>query len=183
MAGGDDIYHISIHTPARGATLIFLLPTHNSSISIHTPARGATTAIAVCQLFLKFQSTLPRGERLHVMFPVTGSKENFNPHSREGSDPTVARSFSRADNFNPHSREGSDLTTTYMLSETQLISIHTPARGATLLLLALKLYCPYFNPHSREGSDYLIHYQSRAIIYFNPHSREGSDSKIAQKQF
>ena len=77
-------------------------------ISIHAPARGAT---AVCDRFsigLKFQSTLPRGERLgktaealkpiaiSIHAPARGATIghpklhinywNFNPRSREGSD-------------------------------------------------------------------------------------------------
>ena len=38
-----------------------------SSISIHAPARGATTACHASKKFSLFQSTLPRGERLHLL--------------------------------------------------------------------------------------------------------------------
>ena len=33
---------------------------------------------------------------------------DFNPHSREGSDQTVATDTNGNGDFNPHSREGSD---------------------------------------------------------------------------
>ena len=57
---------------------------------------------------------------------------NFNPHSREGSDRLTAISLAVRQDFNPHSREGSDqlhFQNTLVL----LISIHTPAKGVTLM--------------------------------------------------
>ena len=79
----------------------------------------------------------------------------FNPRSREGSDRPVRRiSGRRLSNFNPRSREGSDLSseqffsarlkfqstlprrerlsTTPLLHPSLGISIHAPAKGATL---------------------------------------------------
>ena len=58
----------------------------------------------------------------------------------------------------------------------QRISIHAPARGATVVSI---LTCPsnsYFNPRSREGSDVCFRVYERLSIYFNPRSREGSDN-------
>ena len=55
-------------------------------ISIHAPARGATTGTGKTRYVMeKFQSTLPRGERLEEMRLVKGDRD-FNPRSREGSD-------------------------------------------------------------------------------------------------
>ena len=106
----DRDWRISIHTPARGVThsqeqLCWMI-----CISIHTPARGVTT--------------LTRW--------TASASINFNPHSREGSDLWFARLADRIYHFNPHSREGSDAQD----REPVLflcISIHTPARGVTLL--------------------------------------------------
>ena len=54
-------------------------------ISIHAPTRGATIKRAISMPNLKFQSTLPRGERLYVW--VAGHTiAYFNPRSHEGSD-------------------------------------------------------------------------------------------------
>ena len=100
---------ISIHAPARGATLKSLRNFLSDTISIHAPARGATE-------------------------PRKGKNEknkNFNPRSREGSDvilicfyqkfiisihapargATVLSATMQGQiiNFNPRSREGSDL--------------------------------------------------------------------------
>ena len=53
--------------------------------------------------------------------------------------------------FNPRSREGSDSENGYE-DEEQEISIHAPAKGATISVGRHDSVC-YFNPRSREGSD------------------------------
>ena len=100
---------ISIHTPARGVTASCSQSPESIPISIHTPARGVTNV------------------HDYPFDKVT----DFNPHSREGSDPVLLH-IPPIDNvnFNPHSREGSDETITF--------SVDTVID---------------FNPHSREGSD------------------------------
>ncbi len=55
-------------------------------ISIHAPARGATvTCLSSASTWL-FQSTLPRGERRLSKASGTSPHHDFNPRSREGSD-------------------------------------------------------------------------------------------------
>ncbi len=61
---GISIWAISIHAPARGATVVPETCQKLERISIHAPARGATTAYLWKARQIKFQSTLPRGERL-----------------------------------------------------------------------------------------------------------------------
>ena len=81
-------------------------------------------------ILMKFQSTLPRRERL---------------------DRTVE------------------------LRDGYYISIHAPAKGATLaIFLAVAIFI-YFNPRSREGSDLHSISSSYSSFDFNPRSREGSD--------
>ena len=59
------IRSISIHAPARGATASLLTSLKGLPISIHAPARGATILSASSTIEMnRFQSTLPRGERL-----------------------------------------------------------------------------------------------------------------------
>ena len=55
---------ISIHTPTRGATCRRTYHADAFRISIHTPTRGATMEKPVHIVIIRFQSTLPRGERL-----------------------------------------------------------------------------------------------------------------------
>ena len=55
---------VSIHAPARGATLDNALPNHRAGVSIHAPARGATAASTSMSLNASgFQFTRPRGAR------------------------------------------------------------------------------------------------------------------------
>ena len=105
----SDTYHnISIHAPAKGATNGHMYGDIGFLISIHAPAKGATHA----PMYLKTYVS------------------NFNPRSREGSDPVVLiekigtirfqstlprrerrrvrRRTCLYANFNPRSREGSD---------------------------------------------------------------------------
>ena len=99
---------ISIHTPAKGVTTgirrrscsqkYFNPHSREGSddpsftfkislmISIHTPAKGVTPELTQDDIYNNgFQSTLPRREWLKAM-ENTHRRNNFNPHSREGSD-------------------------------------------------------------------------------------------------
>ncbi len=61
-----------------------------------------------CQILIfKFQSTLPRGERLLIL-RMTNLFNSFNPRSHEGSDVTLTNHISDFLSFNPRSHEGSD---------------------------------------------------------------------------
>ena len=55
---------ISIHAPTRGATNINNCKSAVVNISIHAPTRGATVYTWIVGCCRRFQSTLPRGERL-----------------------------------------------------------------------------------------------------------------------
>ena len=150
-------YNISIHAPAKGATLILhyvilfdgfqsTLPRRERplvdavdvstyDISIHAPAKGATDARRRRRRKLIFQSTLPRRER-PVPPDLQAVRRDFNPRSREGSDYIAVVSGA--------------MTT---------ISIHAPAKGATCSAYVRRNNNRYFNPRSREGSDYALYTQ------------------------
>ena len=142
---------ISIRAPARGATQVALHINSLVKISIRAPARGATSIWIRYLISLRFQSALPRGERLdhrtsiphasHISIraPARGATScgrslvkgrYFNPRSREGSDPTGCTPFRAYHYFNPRSREGSDSGIVRKQQE-MIISIRAPARGAT----------------------------------------------------
>ncbi len=143
---------ISIHAPARGATDGDATPSPLLIISIHAPARGATRSMTKSRSSVRFQSTLPRGERQAGRDPERGGSRDFNPRSREGSDRPGYGSRGSPPNFNPRSREGSDHKPT-PYSPAFPISIHAPARGATPGGPAPCSWPEDFNPRSREGSD------------------------------
>ncbi len=123
----------------------------------------------------KFQSTLPRGERqvdLNFFHAICA----FQSTLPRGERPPIWKNLMRS----------------------LMISIHAPARGATMLIFPWTFYDHDFNPRSREGSDlgyplygrYIINISIHApargatgrhksccgmIQHFNPRSREGSD--------
>ena len=148
----DTAHTISIHAPAKGATVAALHFTRlRRRISIHAPAKGATDEKTGELVQGTFQSTLPRRERLRHggrglrrthfnprsregsdtrASPGSAAAAHFNPRSREGSDKFTIIKIQKEINFNPRSREGSDqsTSTTFPVSA---ISIHAPAKGAT----------------------------------------------------
>ena len=84
-------------------------------------------------LFFWFQSTRPRGARpscIGGLPPVRG----FNPRAREGRDfpPPVAGCGAKC--FNPRAREGRDSQLLRLLEAAE-VSIHAPARGATIQII------------------------------------------------
>ena len=80
------------------------------AVSIHAPAGGATFSIRPKELIsIRFQSTLPRGERQEGEHGTFSKRGSFNPRSRGGSD-TPPLFMSRYHcSFNPRSRGGSDV--------------------------------------------------------------------------
>ena len=123
-----------------------------AQVSIHAPARGATLSGSPVCSSSEFQSTLPRGERRVSRYTPQIGTYCFNPRSRAGSDvdapsydadakvsihapargATCCRSFCRSlqISFNPRSRAGSDVTHCNLFKDS-IVSIHAPARGAT----------------------------------------------------
>ena len=144
-------------------------------ISIHAPAKGATGDV----LFIQSESY------------------NFNPRSREGSDitcpvcgykfsgfqstlPRRERRFSNSvlsipGYFNPRSREGSD-TPSLALQKQCPISIHAPAKGATLFYRLFYLSGQFQSTLPRRERHPFIGF-AKAMSNFNPRSREGSDRR------
>ena len=103
---------VSIHAPARGATLLLDVRGRLAFVSIHAPARGATAAI----------------------YRVRNMHRGFNPRARKGRDPWVFLSKRCQGCFNPRARKGRDLGDLPYNVSIQ-VSIHAPARGATILVL------------------------------------------------
>ena len=168
------IHYISIHAPARGATILDGLSPVFCLISIHAPARGATSAVAIPFAVNMISIHAPArgatgafhqpGKPLEISIhaPARGATSYdsdglgvmyFNPRSREGSDAVHCHKRRPADDFNPRSREGSDHKSCNSCAISFTISIHAPARGATRIRSALGAIIDYFNPRSREGSD------------------------------
>ena len=106
-------------------------------------------------VFVMFQSTRPRGAR-HRYEVVQGSLDCFNPRAREGRDMVSQWRVDEMRGFNPRAREGRDAGPAtasmcgVLFQSTRprgarryvnrawgrflYVSIHAPARGATLTL-------------------------------------------------
>ena len=143
---------ISIHAPAKGATGGRVRKGVRRGISIHAPAKGATCFDGQADGLLKFQSTLPRRERPFIFCGIVRQRRNFNPRSREGSDWTDGKKYAVTS-----------------------ISIHAPAKGATRRC-APSASCSFgFQSTLPRRERPLNNQPSSVFVYFNPRSREGSD--------
>ncbi len=102
-------------------------------ISIHAPARGATRWMNPVPRMSIFQSTLLREERLNTIQNVQVILEFQSTLLREERPCGCLRSSRYSAHFNPRSCERSDLRRKGDCQAALLISIHAPARGATLV--------------------------------------------------
>ena len=150
---------------------------------------------------LRFQSTLPHGERPLIRRLYGASHSGFNPRSRMGSDgPTQVDTFRynefqstlphgerrvagavlvhRYRSFNPRSRMGSDRRSGGRVPALFPVSIHAPAWGATisgssaLRRRGVSIHAPAWGATPYEVD------RRRFRSCFNPRSRMGSDSGI-----
>ncbi len=190
-------------------------------ISIHAPARGATCHLdCVFSIFFRFQSTHPRGVRHKVHIGLCVFLTYFNPRTREGCDLSLLSFLSTATVFqstHPRGVRLQSLTTFVAILlfqsthprgvrlniklfgiPTRWISIHAPARGATVILPGifapaclfqsthprgvrqkqlppLKVCHKNFNPRTRKGCDSKTNFPSKGEKDFNPRTREGCD--------
>ena len=124
----------------------------NTGISIHAPARGATLKEYWERKRTLFQSTLPRGERRITPMLLKTSSVNFNPRSREGSD-GICSSVYNLLCISIHAPARGATIPPSNSSFISAISIHAPARGATSIICISTTASKHFNPRSREGSD------------------------------
>ena len=138
-------------TLPRGERPGGLNPGDMFEISIHAPARGATHLPKTLFRFGAFQSTLPRGER-HGQRRWAAACKNFNPRSREGSD-SDGELVDLLKEISIHAPARGATHVATNLTNGAKISIHAPARGATVRGKASDPAYPDFNPRSREGSD------------------------------
>ena len=106
-AFGGTMEVISIHTPAKGVTAVFFRNCAEITISIHTPAKGVTrfAVIRSCDFLY------------------------FNPHPREGGDPSNFIVFGIIRYFNPHPREGGDGKTGFFCNKSLTFQSTPPRRG------------------------------------------------------
>ena len=126
------------------------MPDHKFQSTLPRGERPFTAALS--SLFLRFQSTLPRGERPRSNIITGCSLCNFNPRSHEGSD-AQSEILRQKNIISIHApTRGATILVTFM-EYPDGISIHAPTRGATLREWNDGQYTGNFNPRSHEGSD------------------------------
>ena len=148
------LFHpISIHAPARGATITQDNPSIARYISIHAPARGAT----VLSLYFLFRIYL-----ISIHAPARGATKTRYVMEKYGYISIHAPARGATKSFLICCR-------LFRLFQSTL------PRGERLVQIPLLAYDKDFNPRSREGSDGLVGICTVVSSYFNPRSREGSD--------
>ncbi len=193
-------------------------------VSIHAPARGATLTMSSVHEPETFQSTHPRGVRLAgvrrtrrahqvsihapargataVASPWATSRQGFNPRTRAGCDPHASRRCGASRGFNPRTRAGCDGRHQAQVQDQAKVSIHAPARGATgkTANIVFSIWFQSTHPrgvrHAHDPIDVAdnavsIHAPARgatcsrpsprrASTRFNPRTRAGCDPQVAQ---
>ena len=126
------IYTISIHTPAKGVTILALRSAIYGLISIHTPAKGVTliTDFAADLIMISIHTPAKGVTRCSGNQTVRCYISIHTP--AKGVTNTGGISMMENVNFNPHSREGSDCFYPCLRLTFKYISIHTPAKGVTV---------------------------------------------------
>ena len=115
-------------------------------ISIHAPARGATYSCFPPPAIKVFQSTLPHGERRRSRKTCT-APPYFNPRSRTGSDKIQQMHQMIVCIFQSTLPHGERRWAFYDYKARKLISIHAPARGATIAPI-ISLYLVEISIHA-----------------------------------
>ena len=138
---GRDGWRGAVHGPGR--------------VSIHAPARGATVAEFALAIVSLFQSTRPQGARLldemdiaiEQLFQSTRpqgarpeattrppSSASFNPRARKGRDPLCMLTLHDGSMFQSTRPQGARRPCSCPPRRAPNVSIHAPARGATYAL-------------------------------------------------
>ena len=122
---------ISIHAPARGATVSRIDLGGQISIFQSTLPRGERPSFFNrLYILVLFQSTLPRGERLACTVTPEVRLSDFNPRSRAGSD--LGKALILRPNLFQSTLPRGERRISHTARRTDFhISIHAPARGAT----------------------------------------------------
>ena len=100
-----------------------------SIVSIHAPARGATLADGFHRVMAAFQFTRPQGAR-PASTPPARRLGGFNSRARKGRDKWYLERVIDLKSFNSRARKGRD-TMHAGCGAGESVSIHAPARGAT----------------------------------------------------
>ena len=136
---------VSIHAPARGATVQPQRQPIPLQVSIHAPARGATVGGAVlgrAPLLVSIHAPA-RGATFDLAFLEALPHVSIHAPARGATSRGRSTSAARPC-FNPRAREGRDGRCRWARGSPTRVSIHAPARGATVkvyIRMQIKLIC------------------------------------------
>ena len=163
----------------EGRDVIFKDERVASLVSIHAPARGATLYHYCYESNKRFQSTRPRGARQSDSVSCLFSTTRFNPRAREGRDGPAALLKDALVCFNPRAREGRDGRARFFVFS--LLCFNPRAReGRDLTQASISGVLASFNPRAREGRDDAKQEINAVYAGFNPRAREGRDRAAEQ---
>ena len=120
-------------TRPRGARPVLAhVSPFTSKVSIHAPARGATVLKSGgCFHFFQFQSTRPRGARPQNAYLLAVYAIAFQSTRPRGARPQARFQYRRANHVSIHAPARGATIATDELERVLNVSIHAPARGAT----------------------------------------------------
>ena len=142
---------VSIHAPARGATIVAGHITETLDVSIHAPARGATDRRATNRtLSSGFNSRARKGRDVGSLLDELGLKVSIHAPARGATVVDIVGNRS------------------------QLVSIHAPARGATVVRLPSNRF-RMFQFTRPQGARHRRATNRTLSSSFNSRARKGRD--------
>jgi len=143
-------------------------------VSIHAPARGATPVKPTHRANIDSFNPRTRTGCDRGGSSVAAARRGFNPRTRTGCDEgqKVWEAYGRVSIHAP--ARGATITNGALVLNKK-VSIHAPARGATPPLLAECPEVQRFNPRTRTGCDLCPLAAIPPHIGFNPRTRTGCD--------
>ena len=101
----------------------------------------------------RFQSTRPRGARLHARCGHWDCSRRFNPRAHAGRDVSVWETILPSVSFQSTRPRGARQASTDPAVIRLRVSIHAPTRGATITQDHRRAGCTSFNPRAHAGRD------------------------------
>ncbi len=122
-----------------------------------------------------FQSTRPHGERrgqstAHI---VTYTFQSTRPHGARLGWRTLCGGHFGFQSTRPHGARRGEHAEPF---DQGIVSIHAPARGATMRKKRFRTSSKGFNPRARTGRDQRTHGGVFGVLRFNPRARTGRDT-------
>ena len=166
---------VSIHAPARGATLSRLSFMRLTMVSIHAPARGATTMMGDVDAIKLFQFTRPRGARLHDL-PYIIDGDAFQFTRPRGARPQCYHRKLAYLDVSIHAPARGATSERLGTLKRNCVSIHAPARGATITQGDITRREEVSIHAPARGATYKPQVRMRLTRRFNSRAREGRDT-------